>query len=315
MDASSPVASGYSAPSSLSDYLGVCTCQNTSWGEIKIRRPAGNTGWMMHLQNRPHPLSLTHPAANSIPQSNISLLSTSLPTEKLSAAGDADKEYFYSREVGSFTDIGFLSNLSADLSTAENKEDLSKKEGENDATGGVSISEPIEAKTGNSDVINTGHLAETTKEEVITEREQVEVTEEKEGEYIPPEEAEEPDMEDSGSAGEAIDGEISLNDLSATEFDALKITESSKRSDDGECAYDASSPLPSHLGRPANSKSWSESSEASPLGTLSVAPRASSLSYAMDFLPPLFSYDEGDEFGISPSFFEGEKPISDEEQV
>ena len=64
---------GSSAPRSLSDYLSACTCQASSWAEIKIRRPAGNTGWMMHLQNRPHPLSLTHPSAHKIPENEISL--------------------------------------------------------------------------------------------------------------------------------------------------------------------------------------------------------------------------------------------------
>ena len=91
------------------------TCWHNGWAEIKIRRPSGNSGWMMNLQNRPHPLSLTHPSSLGIRESELGLLATSLaPTEEgeiVRGAKGEDDEFFYSKELGSFTDISFASQF------------------------------------------------------------------------------------------------------------------------------------------------------------------------------------------------------------
>ena len=37
---------------SLSAMSGLCSCWGWGWAEVKVRRPSGNTAWMLHLQNR-----------------------------------------------------------------------------------------------------------------------------------------------------------------------------------------------------------------------------------------------------------------------
>ena len=260
----------------------------------------------MHLQNRPHPLSITHPSAYTVAENEMRLLSASLPAEaRLTTVEEAEKEdIFYSREVGSFTDISFLSSFSGKLNGAESRKATSS---ENNAKKiATSGSEQLQAKGGSEGHGNIKHVVENAVvENIQTTVEPLESLKEVQSESVLKDTLESNIEEES--ANETSDQESIQTEI--------KVVEEAPRdaSSTGTTHSDVTA-LPFHMKRPANSQSWSESDESSSVKILTT-PRASSLSYAMEHLPPLFSYDEGDEFSRSPSLHQGVQEISDKEQV
>ena len=285
------------------------SCWHSCWAEIKIRRSSGNTAWMMRLENRPFPLSVTHPSSLAIPESELGLLAGSFPpdggvkvqnnSQDVKKSKD-EQEFFFSREVGSFTDISFASNIPDSLSKGAEV----RKERPSTNTGPVTI--------------------EAVKEEVNDE---METSEDIDGmERVEEEEEsadEKPDLLSISETAALLD---SSSDL-PTEQNELgrRGSEISAESGISEAAPDAGSSsaipatsemdpsaLPAHVKREFNSQSWSENVESSPVP---ITPRASSYSFSTEHLPPLLSYDGGEDFGHSPSLHEGGLVMSEEEQV
>ena len=93
--------------------------------------------------------------------------------------------------------------------------------------------------------------------------------------------------EEKCTVGEIADGSGSLKEASLSEKQAMKLANDSFPDTDCRSSSDVSL-SPSQPKRSANSQSWSESAEVSPLGMLSVPPRASSLSYAIGAPPTTF---------------------------
>jgi len=265
---------------------------------------------MMHLQNRPHPLSVTHPSAHTVAQSEMSLLSASLPAgQKLAAGGETEKEdLFYSREVGSFTDISFLSSFSAELNGAEGQKVTSSEDNAKKVAAVTFSSEQLQAKGRSEGQGNVKHVVEDVVEESIqsTTEPLEKLKEVKSGSMLK-------EILESIVENESNNGASDKRSLQSGIETEEEVEEAPGDASSTALHPDVSA-LPSHVKRLTNSQSWSESGESSSVSIL-AAPRASSLSYAMEHLPPLFSYDEGDEFSRSPSLHQGAKEISDIEQV
>lgn len=310
------------------EFMGVCSCRSSGWAEIKIRRPSGNTGWMMHLQNRPHPLSLTHPSAHSIPDSEIGLLAASLPLEKLATIGETltgeNEEMFFSREVGSFTDISFLSSISTKFSSVDDKREQITKGGARDSVtvardeqlakiveeSGKSKGEDSGAKIVGGGVLEAKKVNNLGEKEAKVQREssQEEVNEEERRVEVGEEDGGGADKQDLLSIGEVE----FISHAEDQENDSISTSDS--KSPSTTALFPDQLVSSSQVKRSSNSQSWSENVGSSPLAIFS-APRASSYSFSMEHLPPLFSYDEGDDFSRSPSLLQGEKVMSEEEQV
>ena len=393
-------------------------CWHSGWAEIKIRRPSGNTGWMMSLQNRPHPLSLTHPSSLSIPESELGLLASTYSPEGgevLEDSGEGaaamfewggvkekgvevEEEYFFSTEIGSFTDITFASRIPSSHAHVTDAGHVTGAAGHvtgaaghvTDAghvtggaghvtggaghvTGGAGhvtdaghVTGAAGHVTDSCHVTGSGHLADE-KSETVEPSDSATTT--------PKPNGTESELEIDSLKGERGDGG---DDSTAEKDESTKLTiteaaaimysdtrsdqkpqseysdpqsdqklqsgysdpqsdrkpqsgedsqednqESSQEGEDtGPCAaYPPVTPaIPSALGgviahvkRTANSQSWSE--DAAVTSPVAITPRPSSYSFSMQNLPPLLSYDGGEEFSHSPSLNEGGAVLSEEEQV
>lgn len=324
---------GIDSTTSLDEMASAYSCWHGGWAEIKIRRPSGNTAWMMRLQNRPHPLSLTHPSLLGIPESELGLLAASLPPEegvKVQVGGTEvteggrwknEGEFIVSQEVGSYTDISFASNLPRVLSGGSE----ARKEQSN-----IVSESKEETKDGYTRTQSGTSGAEHT----------LEATADKAGLVV--EAADAPGLLSIGEVATLVDNKASTTEqVQQTEADLAGEAGSSKHGDSQSASSYAnpensqatssstvqaasSSAIPGDLQpgildssssqarRQVNSQSWSENVETA---AVPITPRASSYSFSMEHLPPLLSYDGGEEFGQPPSLHEGGRVMSEEEQV
>lgn len=317
------------------------TCWHSGWAEIKIRRPSGNTGWMMNLQNRPHPLSLTHPSSLGIPESELGLLATTFSPEagELLDSGEGgvamdeegvvkekgqevEEEYFFSTsEIGSFTDITFASRFLGGRSPKRGHvaEASSNVVGVGGSEAELAFSKP-------SLVPSEGLLVSPSKAGGIPDgRSELRA---QDGEPFT-EGKNESDTEgvDHGEVGRAT--KLNISEAAAIVCSDTQPDQSPQRDTElGEGITDSSAEQSSqsvaagqsategvapHVKRTANSQSWSE--DVIVTSPVSITPRPSSYSFSMENLPPLLSYDGGEEFSHSPSLNEGGRVMSDEEQV
>ena len=325
------------------EFKGVCSCRSSGWAEIKIRRPSGNMGWMMHLQNKPHPLSLMHLSSYSSQDSEIGLLSASLPMEKMASIGGPltveNEDIFLSREVGSFTDISFLSNFPTKFASINGKGESAVKE---DGRRGTTVSDgqqpakEVEDSDGGKleegepiPKMDAGLLEPDNFDfDNLCERE---ATSEKgnscEGLGEEVAEGTVEIVETIGNVGEEEEQYIAVGLLSLEEAAVIvdkddhgsELANDSINTDDSK-SLSTLTLCPDHVAsstqtkRSSHSQSWSENAGTTPL-LISPVPRASSYSFSMEHLPPLFSYDEGEEFGRSLPFHQGAVVMSEEEQV
>ena len=313
----------------------LCSCFCGRWAEIKIRRPSGNIGWMMQLQNRPYPLSLTHPSTHGIPESELGLLAANVPSERISISErpscegtvretQIEEEIFFSREVGSFTDISFMSNIPSSIASAEH---VSAQDNPLDSS-----NVEIKVVSGGEEpakVIDPGEFRINDDSCIATESKISDREIDNGLSNALSDSMTEVSKVCEGGASEVVKGDedetglLNISDTvtimqdskdghSESEKDDRKL-ESGKSASvpppDSSCQ--ASGPLPP-IKRSSNSRSWSEDGVTSPLP---IAPRSSSYSFSMDNLPPLLSYDEGEDFSRSPSLHIGGKIMSEEEQV
>lgn len=359
---SSPSSS--TSSSSSSSFLG--SCWHSGWAEIKIRRSSGNTAWMMQLENRPHPLSLTHPSHLGMLESEVGLLAAGLPPQDVGVGPGAepgggvvgnavvdkeDEDLFYSRDFGSFTDISFASNipqrLSAGVVGGNRDEEGAKsvgaggdrgKEGELASEWGVAAPEKGDGGDG-SKVVGDGRREGEVRDESVMagagEGVKIEMSEGSVGGDGEGETSKPAGEEDAGytpgllSICEAAavvegsdtdhlflqDGPDSKPDASSTqEVDTPSLPSTSSPSPNPGGVSSVNSSLASHIRRSANSQSWSEKMETA-TSPLPITPRAASYSFSMEHLPPLLSYDGGEESNHSPSLNEGGRVMSEEEQV
>lgn len=325
------VSSAYRGTGELT---GVCSCRSSGWAEIKIRRPSGNTGWMMHLQNRPHPLSLMQPSAHSIPDSDIGLLSASLPVAKLATIGEAlageNEDIFFSREVGSYTDISFLSSISAHFTGVRGEGDQAcKEDGRESMPVGDSQQPAKEMEDAESGKIEEGERSaekdkgflEPSKVGCLGVREVTSVREssredvgeevgERKVDAVAVDEDEELDV---ASLLDLKDADIVHKENHRSELEVNSINTDDSKSPSMLTLfpdYEVSSTQTKHS---PHSQSWSENAGSTTPLFISSAPRASSYSFSM--FPPLFSYDEEEEFSRSLPLHQGAVVMSDEEQV
>ena len=343
-----------------------CDCWRSGWAEIKIRRPSGNTGWMMRLENRPHPLSLTHPSTYSVPESELGFLATNIPPERtrISGGDNLEKEInpdemFFSCEVGSFTDISFMSSGMTENSTGTSQDQktgyvTTRVEGISESG---SIGRFIRSEVGSGGDVErdniTGSDVGTVREENDNKNEifraigdtsiismddtqqHNEYEEEKDKASIPNllsiSEAAVVDGKHDEKQNDDSKSLLSLLSISEAAT-AVKDDEQNKSSVEGKFMEDVNSnkslTLPIDVSvfqgntslfnkvpsvkHPTNSQSWSENGGTLPL---TITTRASSYSFSMEHLPPLLSYDGGEEFSFSPLLHEGEEIMSEEEQV
>ena len=325
----------------------VCSCWRSGWAEIKIRRPSGNTGWMMQLQNQPRPLSLTHPSSHGLRESDLGLLAVNIPHERLDVLSEAchkdkdpaqeekslNEDMFLSREVGSFTDISFLSSVEKDMADQVEKP-VSQQGGveANVDTNNSPVKVVVSGLTedhmrGDLGTLDEGAVAVPAKgEKALGDNQDVSIVES----AISQETVQDCKDTSVGEREKIIDstpGLLDINeaagvvggDVQSEEEASLKRRLSvdkgkttplpiSVLSFEGHSV----SVIPPHVTRQANSQSWSETNETSPLP---ISPRASSYSFNMEHLPPLLSYDGGEDFSCSPSLHKGGEIMSEEEQV
>ena len=381
------ITSTHHGPAKLA---GVCSCRSSGWAEIKIRRPTGNVGWMMHLQNRPHPLSLTHPSVHSIPCSEVGLVSASLPSEKLTTGAETSaggkEKVFFSREVGSFTEISVLPSREEHVTRKDGEESLAVSEKQQQTAkelvydeggqGGEGVWELAKDKEvskendggnlGEQEVIKqrrkslgeqevTNHRRKSLgKNEVINhrrkslgeqevvnhrrkslvEQEVINRTRKSLGEQEVINQRRKSREEVGGVCGSEAKAKVvetggkdeagrqdAAGLLTIEEAAAVaELRKDSISTDDSRQFSSMTSLSPDYMVSPtqskrsAHSQSWSEKQGSSPL-LISSAPRASSYSFSVEHLPPLFSYDEGEEFGRSLALHQGAAVTSVEEQV
>ncbi len=319
-------------------------CWHSGWAEIRVRRSSGNTGWMMYLQNRLQPLSLTHPSTHGIPESELSLLATSISPEEGKAAEDgaggqeSNEEIFLSREVGSFTDISFLSkaprSIVAEVHShvtshvtqreevegvrdSESKEDgafLEDGKDEGDQEVPVQGMEDITEKDGSS-----ANSDEERGTEYTTGDSEVKTCE---GYEEASAENRQSKDEKSTSDEATTPGMLSISETAALlQDDALEGKDSHPQIDEIDegkepevSKQDTSvQDMPPHVKRSANSHSWSATEGMT--SPLPITPRPSSYTFSMEYLPPLLSYDGGEGPSHSPSLHDEGKVMSEEEQV
>lgn len=290
-------------------------CWHSGWAEIKIRRSSGNTAWMMRLQNRPYPLSLTHPSSLGMPESELGLLAASFPPEgavKLQVnvqeiVGEkkrrGEEEFFFSQEVGSFTDISFASNFPREVHG-----------------GGDGGRERSDTVTSHGEADRGDERRKEEKEDISVGVSSLSSGKDGNGETGGVE---------LGEAGTHTPGLLSISEAAAIVDDNSPTEQDHPAEDKPESTEDAQAteesgqPVPGkasvlsamapHVRRPVNSQSWSEKVQTTPVP---ITPRASSYSFSMEQLPPLLSYDGvEEEFRHSPSLHEGGRVMSEEEQV
>jgi hypothetical protein len=327
---------------------------------------------MMSLQNRPQPLSLTHPSSLGIPESELGLLASTFSPEggqhieEGVAMGvvkekgvEVEEEYFFSTEVGSFTDINFASRFPhGHTSDAGHKTETGHVTdfGHTTDSGHVSITGPV---TDIGDMTGTsgadfGHMTDTSGAGHVTDAGDLtgtgHVEENSEAVLLGGDPAEpfagNPDDEDPSTVlkqeeVEFLDNEKSTEDDAermdggvATKLsigEAAAIMHSIPQADQSAQSVGAKDEEVVGVGKPAeladvvpgapvgvvkrtsNSQSWSE--DVVVTSPVTITPRPSSYSFSMENLPPLLSYDGGEEFSHSPSLTEGGVTLSEEEQV
>lgn len=302
----------------------------------------------MRLQNRPHPLSLTHPSSLSIPESELGLLAASISADnetnlkegnqevKMGRENQDEEEIFFSRQVGSFTDISFAPHIPEILANRESGFEV----GEEAAVVSSGLGDTGAGKEGREKVGSVGSLMEESGVDYRTvgfAEDDISVAE---GELR----GDGGSDNKSGGGGDTIGGKMVAGQVGVREVsergEMLSISETAAvindKTEDVEDTEEkledivdgrtsalsiGSSAIPgttsvteseaSHVRRSANSQSWSEAGETTT--PLPISPRASSYSFSMEHLPPLLSYDGGEEFSHSPSL--GGEIMSEEEQV
>lgn len=300
-------------------------CWHSSWAEIKIRRPAGNTGWMMSLQNRPHPLSLTHPSSLGIPESELSLLASTFSPEagELLDSGEGgvamyeegvvkergqemEEEYFFNTsEVGSYTDITFASRFPGGCVPKGRHVAEAGNKVEGGGGSGYQRAELVSSKLGT--VLGKGML---------------EADEGPEGRSEGKVHGRGP-FNEGDNKTDVYDTKLSIGEAAAimhtdaqpdqSSKEETKLDEDSEAEQSSAAVQSATEGVATQVKRTPNSQSWSE--DAIVTSPVTITPRPSSYSFRMENLPPLLSYDGGEEFGHSPSLNEGGNVLSDEEQV
>lgn len=225
---------------------------------------------------------------------------------------EIEEEYFFSTEIGSFTDITFASRVSSSHAAVGQVADVS---------GNSHVTSPV---TDASHVTDAGHAAEAVKpSESATTKPKPESAESK--------------LEVAGERGDEggmAEKEDKATKLTITEAAAIihNVPQSDQKphgqegEEEGPHAaqpVESSSAIPgvpsalegviSHVKRTANSQSWSEDTAAT--SPVAIMPRPSSYSFSVENLPPLLSYDGGEEFSHSSSLNEGGAALSEEEQV
>ena len=320
------------------------TCWHSGWAEIRVRRSSGNTGWMMRLQNRPHPLSMTHPSSHGIPETELGLLATSISPDDGKAPNEgknsgvqreSTEEIFLSCEVGSFTDISFLSKAPSSMAAkvqspvichvteeegVEEVRDAAKRPDEEDDR---HIKEDI-AAIKNEEVQPTSSRKDSCddKGDEAVADESVGTAESVCPEAISKEQSEGTSDEkdygaDKGSENlNTTPGMLSIGETAALLQDDFPEDENQgekieelKVSDQDTSTQGVTPPVK----RSANSHSWSATEGMT--SPLPISPRASSYTFSMEYLPPLLSDDGGEEPSHSPSLHDEGRIMSEEEQV
>lgn len=327
-------------------------CWHSGWAEIRIRRPAGNTGWMMRLQNRPHPLSLTHPSTHGIPESELGLLGMDISPGGnaheegytidsqegvvVGRKGQDQEDLFLSREVGSFTDISFMSQAPSSVVDASMQHGNSRTTDHGSSPvkiAGVEGGVPTTEAGGEGERIlvseeDGGALYSSILKEVVGEEVGIVVegvlgpslsgSQGDEGGKTITNEGDmhsEPIADGKKTATVSASG-FDSKSYPASEGDKVIITEEKKSSSVRSTPQGSArvvSSIPPHVKRPTNSQSWSEDGVTT--SPVPIAPHASSYSFTVEHLPPLLSYDGGEELSTSPSLLAGGKVMSEEEQV
>lgn len=280
----------------------------------------------MSLQNRPQPLSMTHPASLGLPESELSLLAPFFSPEKSGGLADndggstgigrgAEKEedaLFFSRDVGSFTDITFASQV------------LSSRMPDGGGSGHVEGAGPVRGVTRKLFKAEGGG----GEPETVSARQEEGVV------FGHSSKIAAPDKQGalSGEGSRDIGTDVKSTDEDATvltisEAAAIMHSEPLPDAEENEFAAQPTNNAPptaplhgiaegvaaAFVKRAANSQSWSE--DICPTSPVTITPRPSSYTFNMETLPPLLSYDGGEEFSHSPSLNEGGRVMSEEEQV
>lgn len=350
-------------------------CWHGGWAEIKIRRPSGNTGWMMSLQNGLHPLSLTHPSSLGIPESELVLLAATFSPEGgqlLEDSGEGgvalyegngikekgvevEEEYFFSTEVGSFTDITFTSRIpdshaSSAAGHATGDAHHVTKDAHHVTKDAHYVTEDAHHVTKDAHHVTDARIEPVGVgsgfEEASTSVKHSKLSDD--GLKVVPSKSDEVSgvgskvkvqeggsfddeksvtgtlVEDGGGATKLSISEASAIMHSACHSDPSPHDDKQGEENVAEAATEQAtavvSGVPSALGgvvahvkRVANSLSWSK--DVMVTSPVTIIPRPSSYSFSVENLPPLLSYDGGEEFSLSPLLNEGGAVLSEEEQV
>ena len=276
----------------------LCSCWCKGWAEIKIRRPTGNISWLMRLQNRLHPLSLTNPASLSVPESDLGLLSTNLVLQ----GADVSKNG-YSDEAVEDRSRKMYNNSRHEDGLDETVVDPSRGD---DST--PELLEPVEEEDND----------QSTDNDVTPHRVAPVLVNEESSDWVTPEvplhDREQPEEVNTTENEAAIKQEpeghaITLQSLVENESASTSVPHKGIPSHTDSETTQAPIPNQAHH----SSQSWSGKGQ---MSRLPLSPRASSCSklFSLEHLPPLPAYDE-DGYGRSPSLHEEAKILSEEEQV
>ena len=305
---------GLKLPGGVPDQV-LCSCWCKGWAEILIRRPTGNISWMMRLQNRLQALSVGEPYSPS--NADWSLLAPTYPCEAVGRGGklgpparDESETPQHKGEPprprpaaspGSASESGgstpeLLTPRASDVSTAPLTPRASDVSTAPLTPRASDI--PTAPLTPRASDVPTAPLTPrasgvptvplTPRASDVSTPQQLPTTE--------------------SSVGEVRVGSLEEGLLSS---DSEGESQPPPRPEEAATPPSSRAPQTSPSKRQPSSKSWSErgAREVPPL-----SPRPSSYC-ALEHLPPLLSYDTGDDLGRSPSLHGSGGRLSDQEQV